>query len=76
MTKDPGSGTWSVLLVLDPTPDGSPHEYKVALDRVWDVSYGAGGVLGGPNISLPLDGPSRVRFTYDEATHAVGHTVE
>ena len=55
---------------------GGNWEYKVALNESWDENYGLGGVLDGPNIPLyvPVDGTA-VRFTYDETTHLISHTI-
>jgi pullulanase-type alpha-1,6-glucosidase len=47
-------------------------ELKVAINHSWDENYGAGGVNNGPNIPLVLQGPARVEFSYDDATHQVG----
>ncbi len=48
------------------------YEGKVALNESWDVNYGAGGVLNGPNIvfTVPFD-HAKVTFTYDAATHVL-----
>ena len=48
------------------------YEGKVALNESWDVNYGAGGVLNGPNIafSVPYD-HANVTFSYDSATHVL-----
>ena len=35
-------------------------------------SYGAGGTKGGANIPLTLQGPARLRLSYDDATHKIG----
>ncbi len=45
-------------------------EYKVALDDSWDVSWGRAG--GGENAPLTIAGDTRLRFTYDDATHLIG----
>ncbi|KJL41778.1 pullulanase-type alpha-1,6-glucosidase [Microbacterium trichothecenolyticum] len=50
-------------------PAGS-YEYKVAVNDAWDESYGLGG--GGDNIPLTIDGPSTLRFVFDDNTHRVG----
>ncbi len=59
---------WSTTLTLN----AGSYEYKAALNKTWDVNYGAGAVQGGPNIQLtvPADG-TRVTFYYDNATHWV-----
>ena len=64
--SSPYQGTFDV-------PDGS-YEFKVALDDSWDVNYGAGGVLDGPNMPLVLEGPAKLEFTYDHATHLTTFT--
>lgn len=70
MTLDPATSTWSIVIEL---PAGD-YEYKIAIDRAWDLNYGAGGVPNGPNIKLALTAPSTVTFTYDDATHLVEAT--
>ncbi|WP_083750992.1 pullulanase-type alpha-1,6-glucosidase [Kribbella sp. ALI-6-A] len=51
-------------------PAGS-YEYKVTVNGGWDENYGAGGVLNGANIPLTLEGPAKLRFSYDDTTHVV-----
>ncbi|HQY92438.1 hypothetical protein, partial [Caldilinea sp.] len=41
------------------------------IDGAWDVNYGLGGELNGPNIPLVLDSPATVTFRYDATTNAV-----
>ncbi|MGW2091553.1 pullulanase-type alpha-1,6-glucosidase [Promicromonospora sukumoe] len=48
------------------------YEYKVALDDAWDESYGRDG--GAENAPLHLEGPARVRVSYDDATHRTALT--
>ncbi len=67
MTLDPATSTWSITVDL---PAGD-YEYKVAIDRAWDLNYGAGGVPNGPNITLSLTKASTVTFTYDDESHVV-----
>ncbi|MEJ1087829.1 pullulanase-type alpha-1,6-glucosidase [Microbacterium sp. Mu-80] len=50
-------------------PAGS-YEYKVALDDGWDEAYGLDG--GGDNIPLTVEGPSTLRFTFDDVLKRVG----
>ena len=54
-------------------PAGS-YELKVAINDAWDESYGAGGVKGGANIPLVLQGPANITFSYDDVTHLIGIT--
>ncbi len=51
-------------------PEGS-YEFKVTINGGWAENYGAGGVLGGPNLPLVIAGPATLDFTYDDATHVV-----
>ncbi|MEO8555713.1 MAG: alpha-amylase family glycosyl hydrolase, partial [Actinomycetota bacterium] len=44
------------------------YEYKAAINKSWDVNYGAGAVKGGSNIAYTTPGAD-VTFYYDEATH-------
>ncbi|GAA4120122.1 hypothetical protein GCM10022415_21260 [Knoellia locipacati] len=53
------------------TVPAGTYEYKVALNDGWTENYGAGGVLDGPNIPLVLEGPAKLEFTYDHASHVV-----
>lgn len=46
------------------------YEYKVALNDTWDEAYGLDG--GGDNIPLTIDGPSTLRFTFDDTLKRVG----
>jgi glycosidase len=50
------------------------YELKVTINKSWDESYGAGGAKGGANIPLVLQGPARLKFSYDDATHKIGVT--
>jgi hypothetical protein len=52
-------------------PQGS-YESKVALNEGWDVNYGQGGVLNGPNIgfAVPFDN-AKVVFRYDSVSHVL-----
>lgn len=46
------------------------YEYKVALNDTWDEAYGLDG--GGDNIPLTIEGPSTLRFTFDDTLKRVG----
>jgi hypothetical protein len=64
---------WSATLAL---PAGD-FEYKIAIDKSWDVNYGKGGVQGGANIALTVPaGGAQVTFYYDNATHWVTTTLD
>ncbi|WP_367650081.1 pullulanase-type alpha-1,6-glucosidase [Nocardioides sp. zg-1230] len=66
---------------LDRLPDGSwelqtevppgTYEYKVAVNGSWEENYGVGGAADGPNLPLVLEHPTRLHFTYDDASHRV-----
>ncbi|WP_199424661.1 pullulanase-type alpha-1,6-glucosidase [Actinotalea solisilvae] len=47
-------------------------EYKVALNDTWDEAYGRDG--GQDNVPLVVAGPTRLRVTYDDATHRIALT--
>jgi len=64
MTYDEATSTWSITADL---PAGD-YEYKIAIDRSWDLNYGDGGVPDGPNLALSLAADSTVTFTYDDST--------
>ena len=52
-------------------PKGS-YDTKVALNEAWDINYGAGGVLNGPNISFTVPADNlKVTFSYDSVTHVL-----
>ena len=44
------------------------YEFKIALNRSWDVSYGEGGGSANIKLSVPADGLT-VQFRYDSTTH-------
>jgi hypothetical protein len=69
--QDPdGDGTYT--LSTTQIPAGS-YETKVAIDRSWDVNYGAGGVPNGANIPFTVPDVAGVitTFSYDGATHVL-----
>lgn len=45
------------------------HEFKVALNDSWDVSYGADGKQGGDNVPLVLAGASTLTFQWNPEDH-------
>ncbi|MFC9692475.1 pullulanase-type alpha-1,6-glucosidase [Kribbella sp. NPDC056951] len=71
-------------LVLDPkdkvwkrtyTIPAGEHAYKAALNKNWDVNYGAGGNQNGANISYTAPaGP--VTFYYEQGRHSATSTAE
>ena len=61
-----GDGTWAAEFDV---PAGS-WEYKVAYDDAWTESYGREG--GADNAPLTIAGTTRLRFTFDEASHLIG----
>jgi pullulanase-type alpha-1,6-glucosidase len=65
LTLDPKDQIWKGS--YDAIPAG-PYEYKAAIDRKWDESYGAG--AGAGNITYTAPG-GKVSFYYDHATHYV-----
>ncbi|QHK22408.1 alpha-amylase [Pseudarthrobacter psychrotolerans] len=65
LTLDPATLVWK--LSVPDLPAGT-YEFKAALNRSWDVNYGADGVANGANISYTHDGGA-VTFRYDHATH-------
>lgn len=62
---------WNGEFVL---PAGN-YEFKVTIDYSWGENYGAGGVLGGPNIPLNIASVSKVLFTYNPVTHLVSYDI-
>ncbi len=70
LTFDPDDLLWHLTVTI---PAGA-YEYKAALDRKWDVNYGADGVQNGANIPLNLAEEAEVTFTYDHATNVISHT--
>ncbi|WP_278236633.1 pullulanase-type alpha-1,6-glucosidase [Isoptericola sp. AK164] len=63
-----GDGTYAAEFDV---PAGT-YEYKVAIDDSWDEAYGRDG--GGDNAPLVLGGDTRLRVTYDDATHLTALT--
>jgi hypothetical protein len=48
------------------------YEAKAALNESWDVNYGLGGVVNGPNISFVVSSATTpVLFSYDASSHVL-----
>ena len=67
LVLDPADLVWK--LTVPDLPAGS-YEFKAALNKAWDVSYGAGGASPGANIVFEHDG-GPVTFRYDHVTHVI-----
>ena len=48
------------------------YDFKVAINKTWDESYGADWAKGGADIPLVLRGPARLTFSYDDVAHKIG----
>ena len=55
------------------SPQAGQYAFKAALNRSWDVNYGAGGNRNGSDIPYTTDG-GEVSFYYDHRTHWVTNT--
>jgi len=66
LTLDPKDQVWKGTHTLPP----APYAYKAAIDKAWDVNYGAGGVPNGANLEYTA-GTKPVSFYYDHRTHYV-----
>ncbi|WP_417508995.1 pullulanase-type alpha-1,6-glucosidase [Microbacterium sp.] len=69
----PLTATEGVYSAAFEVPAGT-YQYKVALNDSWDEAYGLDG--GDGNIPLTVDGPSTLRFTFDDNLKRVGVEVE
>ncbi len=67
LVLDPADLVWK--LSVPDLPAGS-YEFKAALNRSWDLSYGAGGASPGANIAFEHDG-GPVTFRYDHFNHVI-----
>jgi hypothetical protein len=65
LAYDAGDGVWQGTWTL---PSGS-WEYKAALNKSWDESYGQNATSGGSNIPLNLAEPTSVKFYYGHKSH-------
>jgi alpha-amylase len=65
LALDPADLVWK--LTVPDLPAGT-YEFKAALDRSWNVNYGANGVPNGGNIPFEHDGGAAT-FRYDHFTH-------
>ena len=66
LTRRSNDDVWSGTFTLP----GGTWQYKVALDKSWDVNYGAGAVAGGGNLTFTVPAAGgRVTFFYDNTTH-------
>lgn len=68
-----GDGTYSLTTASIPPGD---YEAKVAIDESWDENYGQGGVPGGANVPFTVLPGTRVRFSYDAASHVLSIAIE
>lgn len=66
---DSNDDVWQASYTI---PAGS-YEYKAALNKSWDVSYGNHG--GGDNIPLALASGTSVKFYYDDKSHWITDNV-
>ena len=68
LTRRTNDDVWSKTVTLK----AGHYNYKAAIDKSWDISYGQGGSPSGGNIALtvPTDG-TKVTFFYDNNTHWV-----
>ena len=67
--QDPdGDGIYSFSTSAIPAGD---YEAKVAYNETWDINYGVGGVLNGPNIPFSVGPNQTMTFRYDPATHVL-----
>src|SRR5436190_3033802 len=65
LTFNSSTGLWTGTFSI---PAGC-HQYKVAINGSWDISYGENG--GGANINLYVPQETLITFTYNPATHLV-----
>ncbi|RKO21125.1 alpha-amylase [Pseudarthrobacter phenanthrenivorans] len=66
LVLDPADLVWKLAADL---PAGT-YEFKAALDRSWNINYGAGGESPGANVVYEHDG-GPVTFRYDHFTHVI-----
>ncbi len=64
LTFDPEDKIWQGEWTL---PAGN-YEYKVALNRSWDLNFGLNATQNGPNIPLSVPAEQPVKFYYDHQT--------
>jgi hypothetical protein len=67
LVLDPADLVWKLAV---PSLPAGTYEFKAALDRSWNVSYGAGGSPNGANIGLKHDGGA-LTLRYDHFTHVL-----
>jgi pullulanase-type alpha-1,6-glucosidase len=67
-------GVWEGTVAVLP----GDYAYKVAVNGTWDVSYGAGGVLGGADVAytVPAGGPADVTFYWDPVSGDFQNTAQ
>ena len=51
-------------------------EYKAALNGTWEVNYGAGAVLDGPNLTLSLTEPTDIEFLFSHRSGWVANSTQ
>jgi hypothetical protein len=67
LVLDPSDLVWKLTV---PDLAAGTYEFKAALDRSWNVNYGANGVPNGGNVLFQHDGGA-VTFRYDHFTHLI-----
>jgi plastocyanin len=73
LTFDTTDGLWKGTFPITP---GTGYAYKVAINDSWTVNYGAGGALGGGNLTVDVPaGTSTITFIWDQVSHTVTHTL-
>jgi pullulanase-type alpha-1,6-glucosidase len=65
-------GIWT--LTIADLPAGT-YEHKIATERKWDLNFGAGGAVNGPNIVITHDG-GPITFYFDPRTKNIRSTAE
>ncbi len=71
LTRDLKDDIWRTTATV---PAGN-YAYKVAINKTWDVNYGAGGALNGGNIAYTAPG-TPVKFYYDHRTHNIVNSAQ
>lgn len=71
LMKEYKDGLYELTLNFQNATDIIKGQYKVALNRSWDVSYGAGGIKGGSNIDINIPANSLVIFRFNSKTHEI-----
>lgn len=65
-------GTYAIT--YKSVPGGTELAFKVAVNHSWSLDYGAGGVVGGPNVTHTMSATKNLTISFNPSTHIISAT--